>query len=851
MPENLLRIHNSTFINNRHAIVLRQYEDSLDVFGNIRKRYNYTIVHISNCTFTANDQLVWINTDPVLLNFNQRVNNMSVHRMHSLGGESNKDDLLVSESGYQLFDIMPRGKFGPLGRVNLTFEQNIMRDNYGGIRALYRYYEYANTLWHLEIRNNRFYQNQQSFLRVLFPRIDRRAVKLIWENVTHTMNVRSNEFSANRLFEIAVDGYYAQINVTKNLFADNECKAGLVKFTGTEKDFFIYANEIVRNEANFILDLEAHAHADNDLDITSLIVDNVIEQNRRPARARPRADLYYYHASALFMPNAPTSYTIALRGIQNASISRNILENYMFDYELVGGMRANTLNSTVDATQNWWGVVNATAAKARIFDFFQWNNHAIVNFVPFYADRRAFSLSWLRPAHIATQDIELNVLGGAIYSDMTLTRTSIPYQVRGDLTVMPGATLYIDAGVELEFYPNVGILVLGHLKSAGTEADFVRMRPVRFAQNRLPFYSDLSTVVKETVKTSNNDFTAYNNPTPTSQIRLFSGLDQDEGFLQIYNETLRSWTWVCDHQFNLLTASVACKQLGKEHRNALARSLFHWFYPTVQPAIWNQTFVCRGGEESLTECDLFVNQALGSCQQRSEYAYVSCKAFNLDAREGFTHAWGGVRFAQPYFEHYMAANELDASMGSTLDTTDLSYMYYTEVMGAGMLHGERSSGAAIQQVYRTPVISNCVVRNSSYHGVELIHAKTTTVINRLRVFSSLGYGFNSLQLNVQTTDQKSSFRVLEKNTISSSGVFSMVDICDPHKYYEIEQRILLYYKYSNLARDCVKIFRTKLSAANIGGSGQIGIRFLQLQLDNNTIQNDTIEIYNGTLFQSK
>ena len=163
-----------------------------------------------------------------------------------------------------------------------------------------------------------------------------------------------------------------------------------------------------------------------------------------------------------------------------------------------------------------------------------------------------------------------------------------------------------------------------------------------------------------------------------------------------------------------------------------------------------------------------------------------------------------------------------------------------------MLHNERSAG--LQQIYRTPLISNCIVRNSSYHGVELIHAKTTTVVNKLRVENSLGYGFNSLQLNVQTTDQKSSFRVLEKNTISNQNVFSMVDVCDPHKYYEIEQRVLIYYKYTNLARDCVKIFRTKLSAANIGGSGHIGIRFLQLQLVNNTIQNDTVEIYNGTLF---
>ena len=73
MPENIFRIENSTFINNRHSIVVRQYEESLDIFGNRRKRYNYTNLIVTNCTFISNDQIVWINTDPILLNFNQRL----------------------------------------------------------------------------------------------------------------------------------------------------------------------------------------------------------------------------------------------------------------------------------------------------------------------------------------------------------------------------------------------------------------------------------------------------------------------------------------------------------------------------------------------------------------------------------------------------------------------------------------------------------------------------------------------------------------------------------------------------------------------------------------------------------
>lgn len=56
MPENILKIHNSTFIKNRHSIVTRQYEDILDIFGNIRRRFvvGFYCVKMSFKTFLLN-----------------------------------------------------------------------------------------------------------------------------------------------------------------------------------------------------------------------------------------------------------------------------------------------------------------------------------------------------------------------------------------------------------------------------------------------------------------------------------------------------------------------------------------------------------------------------------------------------------------------------------------------------------------------------------------------------------------------------------------------------------------------------------------------------------------------------
>ena len=59
-----------------------------------------------------------------------------------------------------------------------------------------------------------------------------------------------------------------------------------------------------------------------------------------------------------------------------------------------------------------------------------------------------------------------------------------PYVIRSDLTVMPEVTLTIEPGVELEFYPSVGILVLGTLHAQGNIDRNIIMRPVKLSQVR-------------------------------------------------------------------------------------------------------------------------------------------------------------------------------------------------------------------------------------------------------------------------------------------------------------------------------------------------------------------------------
>lgn len=191
---------------------------------------------------------------------------------------------------------------------------------------------------------------------------------------------------------------------------------------------------------------------------------------------------------------------------------------------------------------------------------------------------------------------------------------------------MPGASLYISPGVELEFYPNVGILVLGDLKASGTQDNYIKMRPIRKSANRMPLYSTSSNFPATEINANtlspamdggylheapyiNYKFMQSDSDylNTSRRLRLFEGLSYSEGFLQIYNASLRSWTMVCDEQFNWVTARVVCRQMGLEYRNVLVRNSFFYINPYVLQPIWNQTFICFGGEKSLSECDTFAN----------------------------------------------------------------------------------------------------------------------------------------------------------------------------------------------------------------------------------------------------
>jgi len=165
--------------------------------------------------------------------------------------------------------------------------------------------------------------------------------------------------------------------------------------------------------------------------------------------------------------------------------------------------------------------------------------------------------------------------------------------IRSDLTVMKHKSLTIEAGVELQFYPSVGILVLGSLVVAGTPNNRVRFGPIDSAEYRANRGRRSAVPVQSIDRIHHPDVDARRG----YEIRFVGGPNDDEGFIQIYNRTERRWAIICDTSFNERTAEVACRTAGRESSNAIVRrspyyDMFVLGYPLMHEQVTTR-LLCR------------------------------------------------------------------------------------------------------------------------------------------------------------------------------------------------------------------------------------------------------------------
>ena len=676
-------------------------------------------------------------------------------------------------------------------RYNITL--GVLLENEVGILAEHNHVDFANNVWQWSIEHTNVERTRSRGLEIEVPRVNDAN-----QRMKHSVTIIETKFRDNADFICAVKGYYADVKIENNQFDGNRCLLGLITISGMEKNISLVSNRISNNVGRYMLDINVLSHSEYSQPVSGIMRLNDIRNNRYEGLDPPG------------FGNSPKTFAVAFRGVQSMTANKNLFSNPDMEYELVAGITALSLRRPVDVKRNFWGRTDYAGILERIFDFDDWNNYAIADFFP-YLTRPDFD-SDIASGDPVKPPLDTSRLGGRVLENQILAYKPTPYIVERDLTIMPEATLTISAGTELQFRPNVGILVLGRLIARGVEYNRIRMRPLQLDSSLIPGKRKKRAV--------------------SSTIRLLGDgtLFKDAGFLEMHNASTKTWNIMCDNQFNEKSAEVVCRQLGKETVNVRVRfTHLYDFYVYGEPQyflkeFWFESYFCRGDETDLKQCTTRYNYNMQQCIRAANYTFIVCGDRNLDPGMEY---WGNVRFAPKSYQEQPLEDDIGRQE---------SVLQYVDIEGAGMLHGEKVG--AIQTTYVTPEFSNLNITHCAENGIDVIAPRSILKMERVNVSKNLGFGFNFLILNGESSERDSSFLMLGASTIPYH-VYGLVEICRMEKEIELNTRMILYYKYGPDTRDCVKIIRSGSSRS------RIGLRFLQINMFHEDFSRNMVEIFDG------
>ncbi|XP_021367968.1 protein bark beetle-like isoform X3 [Mizuhopecten yessoensis] len=682
-----------------------------------------------------------------------------------------------------------------IGMITYKIERTKFLDNGRGLVGDHNHVDFANNVWHWNITDCEFKNTADGGFDIELPRVND-----MLERKFHSIFIQESRFVNNPQFGFSVNGYYANVTMIRNVLSGNVCPRGLVTIGGMEKEITFQHNSLVGNIAKYMFELNTHSHSEYSGAVSGMFSHNQVQGNNPPINS--------FVSGAT---NIPQTYSIALRGVQQIKLHRNLIDNPQLQYELVAAISSLSLDTVLDVTENWWGTQFQNAIQKRIFDFDDWNNYALAKYFPQLTVGDINSLPATGSAFKPPLDLER--LGGRVHADLSLPYKGTPYTVVSDLTVMPGAKLVIEPGTVIEFHPNVGILVLGQIVARGLPFARITLRPI--ASNAR---------VKRAVIDSYN-----------TSVRLHrdnSGkIPENEGFLQLFNISSQSWNFMCDSHFNEKMAEVVCRSQGLETVNVDVRfTHLYDHYIFGEPMyflkeFWRYSYYCHGDEAGLDSCMKRVNYDIQKCIQAANYTYIRCGRRNLDF--GYQY-WGNIRIAPPTYEE---------EIKPVIKLEDRSVLEYIDIHGAGMLHGEKVG--AVQATYDTPIISNLNITGCLLNGLDMVAPRHEMKAHMLNISGNLGYAVNMLILNGESRDiDMSSFTPLHLNTVPYN-IHGLVDICKMEKEISINNRLIVFYKYSQTALDCVKIVTSQNALR------RVSLRFLQFNLYHDDFYRNTIEIFDG------
>ncbi|KAK4322844.1 hypothetical protein Pmani_006428 [Petrolisthes manimaculis] len=818
--------------------------------GDLRNfRSKWPMVHLQNTQIHNNN--IGIST----LHYNRYLTDDGDHLLRVANESMMLIDCQINNNQHQAMYVLSpfRTRLDNDNIAEITFMLNgtTIRGNGRGIDQYSWDIRESNNLFHWVLEDTLMESNGGGGLVLALP--------YVWqytENYTHTLYVNASIFRDNAQFQFTVDGHFARINMTYSKFEANTCERGLLTIQGMEKEMFIHDNEVMSNTGSYMVKFNTNSQSRILGSVSAYFEYNRVQGNRNLMKPNT-----YSSAST---SHQPASYTIGVQGVQNVNITHNLLGSNDMDYELLAGLFTSRVNNYLNAEANWWGSRRAQDIEQSIFDFDDWNNFALADFLPYLIENSLSApVSSVGASRNNEKTMDLDTLGGRLLHDLTLPKRSEPYVIKSDLTVMPGATLTIKPGAILEFYPSVGMLVLGRLEAMGNKHDKIIMK-----------LADISTThqykrVSRQTKSSLED------------VRLCVEGDCDgrsDGFLDIYNGTTKKWVPICDDRFTERNAEVVCHQLGFNPLHAhYARDKRTEMYPNalVRISYWPDPIECDGTEEGLDECPLRMNGQIlehtYDCPWNGDFVYLWCGNFGTEA-DDTKEFWGGIRFSIPNFEHmdiYERIHDPNSPGHSHAhplvhgrsrpSLVPPSVLEWVDVMGAGVLHNDKSP--AIFAFHEAPLLRGVTVSGSAYDGLSVVSATDgfemlyNSVVSATDGFemlynrfeNNMGVGVSLMGLTGETRETEESSFFPVSHLRLPYHAFGFIDACDATKELLVEERVILYYKYDNRPADCVKIFSSVFNVKNFG------FRLLQFNMyDSNfpdeEIAHDRIILYDGDIY---
>jgi hypothetical protein len=572
--------------------------------------------------------------------------------------------------------------------------------------------------------------------------------------------VGNNIFSDNNGADVKIGRDYLDVKITSNTFDGHQAGSeGCLSLEGSAKSLQVTGNSFMHNRGAYVVRIASDKNADSPfVFMDNNLINNTVSYNLSRSREDTRPAVLVVANSDRFI------------------IRNNHFNNPDSLFELgVEIPVQSSVERVIDVSGNYWGTTDENVIVDRIHDFGYCSRLASAKYFPHLTSPSGQAVAPTARSTSIIRSGDGGTVRGRVASNTTLSAAGSPYVVIGDISVLPGRTLIIEAGVELRFTHNTGILVEGQLVIDGTV-----MSPVLLTDNNL---------VAATQKAKGG-------------LRLVGGSTPESGRVEIFHEgtwgsvcAVRDqkdwWLWWWDFNHDHFNGIVVCRELG--FRGAYWTTTYsNVSKNNSHESAWLQHVLCKGSEESLKQCTNYILKK-ATCQYGQ--LVVECYGPAIDQQKSdksLTH-WTGIRFAA--------------------GATGISFLRHVVIDSAGIANGGHIP--ALQCIGAKVDFFNVTVNNSAWTAMEVTRSPLLNVFhstfsnsngNGVRLIGMAGSFITSMasQNNMGHGLAITSDNVLQRMWNIPVLYDNIVDICAHSKRLSASMPFFLRYSRtgSGTHRDC-------------------------------------------------